>query len=100
MDVPIWEIHEVLKGYVRNRNCPEGCIAESYIVEEGIEFCVEYLSGMDAIGIPVDRNASFDDAEIGRPLRGDRVIIIERGEWEQEHCYVLQNTSEVQPYIE
>ncbi|KAF5939815.1 hypothetical protein HYC85_020982 [Camellia sinensis] len=43
---------KILKGYVRNRNCPEGCIAECYIVEEVVEFCVEYLSGVDTIGIP------------------------------------------------
>ncbi|XP_028091387.1 uncharacterized protein LOC114291726 [Camellia sinensis] len=47
---------KILKGYVRNRNCPEGCIAESYIVEEAVEFCAEYLSGVDAIEIPSNRN--------------------------------------------
>ena len=28
-----------LKGYVRNRSHPEGCIAESYIAKEALEFC-------------------------------------------------------------
>ena len=41
-----------LKGYVRNPNRPKGCIAEAYIAEEAIEFCAEYLSGVDAIGLP------------------------------------------------
>ncbi|RVW66354.1 hypothetical protein CK203_065181 [Vitis vinifera] len=45
-------VHESPQGYVRNHNRPEGCIAECYIAEEALEFCTEYLSGMDAIGIP------------------------------------------------
>ncbi|KAH7837023.1 hypothetical protein Vadar_008640 [Vaccinium darrowii] len=47
---------KVLKGYVRNRNRPEGCIAESHIAEEAVEFCSEYLTWVDSIGIPVHRN--------------------------------------------
>ena len=38
----------VLKGYVRNRNKPEGCIVECYIVEEALHYCIEYLD-LDAI---------------------------------------------------
>ena len=87
---------KVLKGYVRNRNSPEGCIAESYIVEEAVEFCTEYLIGVESIGNTCTRNKRNDD----RPLPGGHVVAIDRGEWEQAHCYVLQNTSDVQPYIE
>ena len=47
---------KILKGYVRNRNRPEGCIAECYIVEEAVEYCSEYLSNMEAFGIPSMRN--------------------------------------------
>ncbi|XP_058202686.1 uncharacterized protein LOC131317134 [Rhododendron vialii] len=97
---PFERYMKVLKGYVRNRNRPEGCIAESYIAEEGVEFCSDYLSGMDSIGVPVDRNTTFEDSAIGRPLPGGRVTAIDREEWEQAHCYVLENTNEVQPYIE
>ncbi|XP_058211648.1 uncharacterized protein LOC131323825 [Rhododendron vialii] len=39
---PFERYMKVLKGYVRNRNHPEGCIAESYIPEEGVEFCSDY----------------------------------------------------------
>ncbi|XP_073033704.1 uncharacterized protein [Primulina eburnea] len=45
---------KILKGYVRNRNRPEGCIAECYIAEEAIEFCSDYLSSVHTIGIPSD----------------------------------------------
>ena len=36
---PFERFMKVLKGYVRNRNRPEGCIVECYIAEEAIEFC-------------------------------------------------------------
>ncbi|XP_028104536.1 uncharacterized protein LOC114303594 [Camellia sinensis] len=92
---------KILKGYVRNRNCPEGCIVESYIVEETVKFCAEYLSGVDAIGIPSNRNMTVDDdVEIGRPLSSGYVVTVDRNEWEQAHHYVLENTSDIQPYIE
>ncbi|XP_028071943.1 uncharacterized protein LOC114274253 [Camellia sinensis] len=91
---------KILKGYVRNRNCPEGCIAESYIVE-AVEFCAEYLSRVDAIGILSNRNMTVDDdTEIGRPLSSGYIVTIDRNEWKQAHRYVLENTSDIQPYIE
>ena len=40
---------KILKDYVRNRDKPEGCIAESYIAEEAIEVCIEYLYEVDAM---------------------------------------------------
>ena len=46
---------KILKGYVRNRRCPKGCIVESYIVEEAVEFCTEYLQDCEAIGLPINR---------------------------------------------
>jgi len=42
---------KILKGYVRNRNRPEGCIVECYTYEEAIEFCNEYLSNVEGIGL-------------------------------------------------
>ena len=35
---PFERYTKVLKGYVQNRNHPEGCIAECYIAEEALEF--------------------------------------------------------------
>jgi len=46
---------KILKGYVKNRSRPEGCIVERYILEETIEFCTNYLSNVESIGLP-----SFD----------------------------------------
>lgn len=37
---------------MKNRSRPEGCMVERYIVEEAIEFCTEYLSNVQSIGLP------------------------------------------------
>ncbi|XP_075112672.1 uncharacterized protein LOC142182321 [Nicotiana tabacum] len=37
-----------LKSYVRNRACPEGSIAETYIANECMTFCSRYLEGGDS----------------------------------------------------
>ena len=49
---PFQRFMKILKGYVRNRNRQEGCIAKCYIVEEAVEYCLEYLSNMKAVGFP------------------------------------------------
>ncbi|XP_058195233.1 uncharacterized protein LOC131311699 [Rhododendron vialii] len=96
---PFERFMKVLKGYIHNHNRPEGCIAERYIAEEAVEFCAEFLSKVDAIGVPISKNMTADDS-IGRPLPGGKVTAIDRELWEQAHLYVLENTTEVQPYIE
>ena len=88
---------EVLKSYVRNRNLPEGCIVECCIAEEAIEFFTEYLSNVDAIGIPIGPRI---DHKIGPPLLGCFVMKVDPITLLQAHHYVLENTTIVQPYIE
>ncbi|KAH7833673.1 hypothetical protein Vadar_008628 [Vaccinium darrowii] len=83
---------KVLKGYVRNHNRPEGCIAESYIVEEALEFCTEYLSGVDPIGIPNARNMTADNTEIERPLPGGTKIMSLKSR--QTPCWKWSNRSQ------
>ena len=60
---------KVLKGYFRNHNRPKGCIAECYLLEEAVEFCIEYLLGTHAIGIPKSNNY---DSKFGRPITSGR----------------------------
>ncbi|KAL0551848.1 hypothetical protein IC582_010937 [Cucumis melo] len=92
---------KVLKNYVRNRNCPEGCIAESYIVEEAIKFCSDFLSGVDPVGLGIDRlDTSLDNSSFGRPLSVGVSFKPEQGLLYQAHRYVLANTIDVQPYLE
>ena len=49
---PFERYTKILKGYMRNCNCPKACIVESYITEEGVEFYSEYIEGVEKIGIP------------------------------------------------
>ena len=94
---PFERFMKVSKGYVRNRTRPKGCIAECYIAEEGIEFCTEYLSNVDAIGIPSSSNI---DQKVGAAIFGGQTMEVDSNLWLQAHHYVLENTSIVQPYIE
>ncbi|RVW61746.1 hypothetical protein CK203_065428 [Vitis vinifera] len=95
---PFERYMKVLKSYVQNHNCPERCIAECYIVVEALVFCIEYLSGRDAIGIP---SSMKDEWKCGKPLLGGRAITIHDYKLvEEAHHYVLQNTTIVQPFIE
>jgi hypothetical protein len=43
----------VMKGYVRNRDHPEGFMIEDYTTEEVIECCVDYIKDGKSIGVPV-----------------------------------------------
>ena len=93
---PFERYMKTLKGYVRNHNCPEGCIAESYIAEEALEFCVEYLENMPTIGVPPGH---VQNLEIDKPMSGGQMVEVVRTSLDQAHLYVLHNTEEVQPYI-
>ncbi|KAL6315678.1 hypothetical protein AAG906_005769 [Vitis piasezkii] len=76
-------LHLIPKGLCSNHNRPKA-----------LEFC-EYLSGMDAIGIP---SSMKDEWKCGKPLLGGRAITIHDYKLvEQAHHYVLQNTTIVQP---
>ncbi|XP_073151986.1 uncharacterized protein [Henckelia pumila] len=101
---PVWPRHmypferhmKILKSYVRNRNRPEGCMAESYIAEEAVEFCSDYLSNIHTIGIP----STHHEGELTKPLSGAVVHSISENELQQAHRYVLANDVEIDPYIE
>ncbi|TYK05910.1 transposase [Cucumis melo var. makuwa] len=86
---------------MRNRHRSEGCIAEGYILEEAVEFCSEFLCGVDPIGLGCQKlrdNSNY--SELGRPLSSEVTSIPERELLYQAHRYVLENTVDVQPYIE
>ncbi|XP_062074808.1 uncharacterized protein LOC133778801 [Humulus lupulus] len=91
---PFERYMKILKGYVRNRSRPEGCIIECYIVEEAIEFCFEYMSGVQRIRLNEVINADIQSR------RGSVVCTVTRDELNEAHRLVLQNTNELQPYIE
>jgi hypothetical protein len=96
---PFERCMKVIKGHVRNRNRPEGCIAEETIAEETIEFFSEYHKTMKTIGIPADKHVTNED-EDGKPLSAGKPSEVSRESFQKAHLYVIQNTDEIQPYIE
>ena len=87
---------KILKVYVINRSRPEGCIIESYIVEEAMEFCSDYLSGVSSVGACL----SQIETEFSTGGRGSIISEITRDDRDKAHRLVLQNITDVQPYIE
>ena len=60
---------KILKSYVRNRSRPESCITESYVAEEALEFCAEYMSNMCTVGLP---RGHMQNLSIEKPLSGGK----------------------------
>ena len=96
---PFERCMKVIKGHVRNRNRPEGCIAEETIAEETIEFFSEYHKTMKTIGIPPDKHVTKED-EDGKTLSASKSIALSENVLQKAHLYVLQSTDEIVPYIE
>ncbi|GKD54600.1 retrovirus-related pol polyprotein from transposon TNT 1-94, partial [Tanacetum coccineum] len=89
----------VIKGHVRNRNRPEGCIAEETSVEETIEFFSEYHKSMETIGIPPDKHETNENEE-RKPLSAGKSSKVSAKLFQKAHLYVIQNTDELVSYIE
>ncbi|KAL7584188.1 uncharacterized protein LOC111879845 [Lactuca sativa] len=85
----------VLKGYVRNRHRPEGSIVRGYAAEEVIEFCTNYLKGVNTIGIP---QSHHEGRLQGVGIIGSKVVIPDRDEFHMAHFTVLQHMTSVAPY--
>jgi hypothetical protein len=91
---PVERYMKILKGYVKNQHRPEASIVERYIAEEAIEFCSNYMSEANAIGIPKSRHGGRCEGIRGLKLKSKgRVEVL------QAQLYILNNTDEVQPYI-
>ena len=98
---PFERFMKVIKNSVRNRYRPEGCIAESYLIEEAIEFCSDFLSGVDPVRLGTRKSQDhLDTSNIGRPLSMGVPFRPEQELLRQAHRYVLENTIDVQPYME
>nr|KAJ0206645.1 hypothetical protein LSAT_V11C500290410 [Lactuca sativa] len=104
---PFERCMKVIKGHVRNKNKPEGCIAEENIAEETIEFLSEFQKNMNTVGIPLEKHNNFgnhnDDYSIslrdGTPVSACRSVQVSPDLFIKAHFYVMQNTTEVVPYI-
>ncbi|XP_031095106.1 uncharacterized protein LOC115999392 [Ipomoea triloba] len=87
----------ILKGYVRNRYRLEGSIIEAYGAEEVIDFCTDYLSNVESIGVSKSRH---EGRLTGKGIIGYKAIIPNAKMRNQAHHLVLQHLSEVHPYLD
>ncbi|KAK7395527.1 hypothetical protein VNO78_16086 [Psophocarpus tetragonolobus] len=60
---PIKRYMKILKGYTKNLYRPETSIVERYIADEAIEFCTDYISQAEPIGLPNSRTEGKCQAE-------------------------------------
>ncbi|CAK8541326.1 unnamed protein product [Lathyrus sativus] len=93
---PIERYMKILKGYTKNPHRLEASIVERYIAEEAIEFCSNYLSEVDAVGVPKSRH---DGRCEGVGTQGLKVKRLSIDVVLRAHLYILNNTDEVQPYL-
>ncbi|KAL6202604.1 hypothetical protein ACLB2K_026312 [Fragaria x ananassa] len=89
---------KVFKGWVRRRRHLEGCIAESYVVEEAVEFCAEgLLNDASTAGMP--ENLKPEVFHASNPLLAHTMISVYGKEMEQAHLCILQNTEDAKSYF-
>lgn len=92
---------KTLKGYVKNKARPEGCIAECYLAEERMLFCSAYIKKASSIGLRCNRNDDLENGLLeGRPISKGNEKILEDHVLQAAHRYVLFNTAEVEPYLQ
>lgn len=92
---------------MKNRNQPEGCIAEAYLLDECLTFCSRYMDGVvTRLNRPSRNN---DDGGVienvlpifsmpGRPLGKGHTKSFEEYTRMLAHQYVLFNCAEVGEY--
>ena len=99
----------ILKGYVANRARPEGSITEAYIVKECLTFCSMYLGGVETVLNREERNVDDGVYESGlevftqdvRPFGlMTRAFDVSQKEHEMAHWFVLNNSLELDHYLE
>ena len=93
---------KVLKDFVRNPARPEGCIAESYLAEECVQFCSDFLKKTTMVEDKEDRNTEYENSSIqeGRPLSAGTAITLTEMEKNIAHLVVIQNMAALDTYVE
>ncbi|XP_073034334.1 uncharacterized protein [Primulina eburnea] len=97
---PFERFMKTLKGFVKNRARPEGCIAECYLAEERMIFCSAYIKNISITGVRYNRNDDLENGLVeGRSISKGKEKILEDHVLQAAHRYVLFNTAEVEPYL-
>ncbi|XP_013607989.1 PREDICTED: uncharacterized protein LOC106314704 [Brassica oleracea var. oleracea] len=90
---PFERYMKVLKDFVRNTARPEGCIDESYLAEECIRFCSEFLKKTTNVEDKIERNMEYENNSIleGRPISIGTSITLTEMEKKIAHLAIIQN---------
>ncbi|XP_010436656.1 PREDICTED: uncharacterized protein LOC104720449 [Camelina sativa] len=93
---------KVLKDYVRNPTRPEVCIAESYLAEECMNFCSDYLKATTNVEEKEERNTEYENHSIleGVPISAGTSFTLTDMDRKIAHLAIIQNTTMVEPYID
>ncbi|CAA7059754.1 unnamed protein product [Microthlaspi erraticum] len=99
---PFERYMKVLKDFVRNPARPEGCIAESYLAEECMQFCSAFLKKTTNVEEKLDRNTDYESNSIleGRPISAATSFTLSEMEKKIAHLAVIQNTALVDPFVD
>ena len=92
----------VMKDFVRNPARPEGCIAESYLAEECVQFCNDFLKKTTNVQEKTDRNVEYENSSIleGRPIPAGTSICLSETEKNIAHMAVIQNMAALDSFVE
>jgi len=72
-------------------------MVKRYIAEEAIELCTNYMSEVDAIGVP---KSQYEGRHEGKGTQGVRVVRKDQQQVLQAYLYILNNTDDVLPFLE
>ncbi|KAG7552219.1 Transposase-associated domain [Arabidopsis thaliana x Arabidopsis arenosa] len=99
---PFERYMKVLKDFVRNPARPEGCIAESYLAKECMEFCSAFLRKSTNVEEKSLRNTEYENNSIleGRPIAAASSLTLTEMEKKIAHLSVIQNTEMFDPYVD
>jgi len=89
---------KILNGYVKNHYRLEASMIERCSAEESIEFCLQYMSKENPIGLPA--NSWHHRRFTSKCLRGVHIVRKSQSEFLQAYLYILNNTDEVTHYID
>ena len=97
-----------LKNYVGNKARPEGSIAEGYVADEAVTFCSMYFKGCETRFNRLDRNEDAPSVcrylsvfnSQSRPLTSGLIKPLDHTSREKAEWYILQNSPEIQAYLE
>ncbi|KAL6637481.1 hypothetical protein ACP70R_025053 [Stipagrostis hirtigluma subsp. patula] len=106
---PIERYLRTLKGYVRNKACPEGSIAEGYVSEECMTFCSRFLENVDT---KLNRPERHESATVSEPPSGLSIFgdidyskkgfvieSVDRFQMQRMRHYMLTNCDEAIPFV-